>query len=108
MTDGVATQTFPDFWGFLQQCITRLDEEVAKVESEAQMKALVTRWLDPQGGVLEKLKADPFFAMAKQSAQRVFMDVMRNRVRQVEREWQEIWRSLYESEPVHDVGAGRP
>ena len=97
MTDGVATQAFLDSWIFLQQCITRLDEEAAKVESEAQMKALITRWLDPQGGVLEKIKADPSFARAKPSLQRIFMDTMGNRVRQVEREWQEIWRSLYES-----------
>jgi hypothetical protein len=82
MTDGIATQAPLDFWGFLQQCITRLDEEVAKVESEAQMKALIMRWLDPQGGILEKLKADPFFTRTKLTAQRIFMDMTRNRVRQ--------------------------
>ncbi len=88
--------TLPDFWGLLQQYVARLDEDAARVQSDAQMNALVTRWFDPKAGVLEKIKVEPFFANTKPSAQRIFMDTMMNRVRQVERDWQ-IWRSLYES-----------
>ena len=88
----------PDFWGFLQQCEARLNREASEVQSDAEMKTLVSRWLNPSSGVLERMKDDRFFALAKPNARKIFMDMMRNRVQQVEREWQEIWRSLHESE----------
>jgi hypothetical protein len=96
MTSSAPKMT-PDFWGFLNQNIAKLDEEAAKVQSETDMKVLLDRWLHSENGTLAKLKDHPFFAMAKPSAQRVFLDTMGNRVRQLEREWKEIWRSLYES-----------
>jgi hypothetical protein len=93
-----AARTVPDFWGFLQQTVAALDEESAKVKSDDDMKNLVDRWLRPENGVLAKLEDDPFFALAKPGARQIFMDTMRNRVRQVEREWRDIWRLLHESE----------
>ena len=86
----------PDFWGFLQKAVAQLDEESAKVQSDADMNTLVARWLQPNQGVLAKLKDDPFIAMAKPSAKQIFTDVMQNRVRQLEREWTDIWQSLHE------------
>jgi hypothetical protein len=91
-----AAKLAPDFWSFLQQTIAKLDEESARVQSDSDMKNLLDRWLQPETGVLAKLEADPFFAMARPSARQIFMDMLQNRVRQVEREWREIWRSLHE------------
>jgi hypothetical protein len=88
-------RTLPDFWGFLQEKIATLNEESAKVQSDSDMKNLLDRWLHPQSGVLAKLEDDPSFALARPSAQQIFMAMMRNRVRQVEHEW-DIWRSLHE------------
>jgi hypothetical protein len=88
----------PDFWGFLQQCEARLNKEASEVQSDAEMKTLVSRWLNLSSGVLERMKDDPFFALAKPSARQIFMDMMRNRVQQVEQEWEEVRRSLYEQE----------
>ncbi len=91
-----AAKLAPDFWSFLQQTIAKLDEESAEVKSDEDMQKLLDRWLQPETGVLAKLEDDPFFAMARPTARQIFMDMTRNRVRQVEREWQEIWRSLHE------------
>ena len=85
-----------DFWGFLQEKIAALNEESARVQSDSDMKNLLDRWTNKENGVLAKLENDPFFARAKPSARQIFMDVMWNRVRQVEREWRDIWRSLHE------------
>jgi len=91
-----AAKIVPDFWGFLQEKIATLNEESARVQSDSDMKNLLERWLDPKDGVLARLEDDPFFALARPSARQIFMDTMQNRVRQVEREWREIWRSLHE------------
>jgi hypothetical protein len=91
-----AAKMVPDFWGFLQEKIATLNQESARVQSDSDMKSLLDRWLRPKGGVLAKLEDDPFFALAKPSAQQIFMDMMQSRVRQVEREWRDIWRSLHE------------
>jgi len=91
-----ASKLAPDFWGFLQQTIAKLDEESASVKSDDDMKKLLDHWLQPKTGVLATLEDDPFFAMAKPTARQIFMDMTRNRIHQVEREWREIWRSLHE------------
>jgi hypothetical protein len=91
-----AAKRLPDFWGFLQDKIATLNEESARVQSDGDMKNLLDRWLDPKDGVLAKLEDDPSFAPAKPSARQILMDMMQNRVRQVEREWRDIWRSLHE------------
>ncbi len=91
-----AAKLVPDFWGFLQKTIAMLDQEATKVKSDDEMKNLLDRWLHSENGVLARLEDDPFFAIAKPNARQIFMDTMRNRVRQVEREWKDIWRSLYE------------
>ncbi len=85
---------FSDFWGFLQDKIADLNEEAAKVQSDSDMKKLLDRWLHPKDGVLARLAHDPTFAMTRPNAQEVFMDTMKTRVYQVEREWREIWRSF--------------
>jgi hypothetical protein len=65
----------------------------------ARLGSLVSRWLNPNNGILERMKNDPLFALAKPTAQQVFVEAMRTRVQQTEREWKEVWRTLYESEP---------
>jgi hypothetical protein len=89
---------FSDFWGFLQQCEARLNKEASEIQSDAEMKTLIARWLNPSSGVLEQMKDDPFLVLAKPSGRQIFIDTMRNRVQQVEQEWEEVRRSLYEPE----------
>jgi hypothetical protein len=89
-----ATQPLPDFWDLLRKYVARLDEEAAKVTSDSEMNALVKKWRGPNG-VLDEIRADPLFSRAKPSAQRIFVDVISNRIGQVEQEWN-IWRSLFE------------
>jgi hypothetical protein len=91
-----ATRTLPDFWGFFQDAIARLDEESRRVQSDADMESLLDRWLREGDGVLASIESGPIFGAARPRARQVFTNTMRNRVRQVEREWQEIWRSLHE------------
>jgi hypothetical protein len=95
---GVPTkQSIPDFWGFLQQYIARLNEEARKVEFDMEMEALVGRWLtQADNGVLQKIKSAPFFLVAEPKYQNVFVKTMTDRVHQVKREWQEV-RSVFES-----------
>jgi hypothetical protein len=90
-------QSLPDFWGFLQQYIARLNEEARKVKFDMEMEALVGRWLtQADNGVLQKIKSAPFFLAAEPKYQCVFMKTMTDRVHQVKREWQEI-HSAFES-----------
>ena len=88
-------RTLPDFWSFLQGKIAALDEESKRVQSDSDMKNLLDRWLHPQNGVLAKLEKDPPFALARPSAKQICVAMIRNRVRQVEHEW-DIWRSIFE------------
>jgi len=94
MTD---KSSFPDFWGYLQQFEARLSEEASKVTSDSELAGLIAKWTDPQVGVLRRMQDDPIFAMAKPSARQIFLDQITNRIRGIEREWRDIWRSLYES-----------
>lgn len=91
-----AAKMVPDFWGFLQEQSAKLNQESARVQSDGDMKILVDKWLHPKDGVLAKLEDAPFFVSARPSARQIFMDTMKNRVLQVDREWREIWRSLHE------------
>jgi len=93
--------SLPDFWGYLQQSLARLDMDAAQVISDDQMKTLIVKWLDEKNGILKEIKCDPIFAAAKPNAQRVFIEMMMNRLFQVDQAWREIWRSLYESEFPH-------
>ncbi len=68
--------------------------ESARVMSYGEMAALSDRWLNPEHGVLARLKDDPYFALAKPSARKLFTDMITNRVGHTEREWREVWALL--------------
>jgi hypothetical protein len=82
----------PDFWGLLQKYEVRLHTEAAKVTSDAEMKKLISRWLNPRSGILSSAKKQRFYAQAKPSAQKIFTLTLVNAVRQVKHQWQTVWR----------------
>ena len=89
--------SLPDFWGFLQQTLARMELDAARVTSDEQMNDLLIKWLDEETGIIREIKNHPIFLAAKPNAQRVFTEMVKNRLYQIEETWREIWRSLYES-----------
>lgn len=87
-----------DFWTLLHQSPSRLHVEAATIMSDAQMKALLTKWLDEEHGVLQEIKRHQIFSVMKQDAQRLFGETMMSRLYQIEHTWKQISILLPESE----------
>jgi hypothetical protein len=86
MGDGI-----PDFWSFLPQQETRLQEDFCRVTCEGELDAIRVKWLDPVVGILERIKNDPYFALAKPSAQKIFQEYIQDRVELESRYFREVW-----------------
>jgi hypothetical protein len=67
--------------------------DFSRVASEQQLEIVRRKWLDPVNGILERLKSDPYFALAKPSAKTMFQDYMRDRI-ELETRCREV-RNLY-------------
>jgi hypothetical protein len=94
----MALEAAPNLWDFLEKCKSKLHKEAAEVRSDSEMTDFLSRWNDPQSGVLKRLKSKPFCVRAKPGAQRIFVQMMEGELQRVELDWKEIWRSLYESQ----------
>jgi hypothetical protein len=81
----------PDFWGFLQQQEARLREDFCEVASDEQLEVVRRKWLDPGVGILERIKDDPFFALAKPNAQKIFRRYIQDRIELESRYCREFW-----------------
>jgi hypothetical protein len=81
----------PDFWGFLQQQEARLREDFSRVTSEEELESVRRIWLDPVGGILQRIKDDPYFSLAKPNAKKIFQEYIRDRIELESRYCREIW-----------------
>lgn len=83
--------SMPDFWDFLQQQEARLREDFCRVTSEEQLEAVRRKWLDPVIGILERIKDDPYFALAKPNAQKIFQEYVQDRIELESRYCRKVW-----------------
>jgi hypothetical protein len=84
----------PDFWGFLQQQAERWRDQLSNATGDQELQVVRDSWLNPQSGILVRLKDDPYFALATPSAQKVFINYMRDRIELDTRYWRDALETL--------------